>query len=67
MTNMLHNNIIAPENAMQAARILKQYCEQNGCLYCCFYHKEGNANFCALKTVPREYPEQFQEGGKHYA
>lgn len=64
---MLHNNIIAPEKAKRSALILKQYCEQNGCLYCCFYHKEGNANFCALKTVPSEYPEQFTEGGKHYA
>ena len=67
VNSMQYDNIIMPEHARKAARILKQYCEQNGCLYCCFYSKEENANFCALKTVPREYPEQFREGGKHYA
>lgn len=62
---MKYDNLIMPDKARKAAAILKQYCEQNGCMYCIFHQKEGNAHYCTLKTVPREYPER--EGGKHYA
>lgn len=48
---MQYDNLIMPDKARKAARILKQYCEQSGCLYCVFHQNDT----CALKCVPREY------------
>lgn len=48
---MQYDNLIMPDKARKAARILKQYCEQNGCLYCVFHQNDK----CTINCVPREY------------
>lgn len=65
---MRYDNLIMPDKARKAAATLKQYCEQNGCLYCCFHDKD--LGVCNLIHHPRNYPEDVirpSEGGKHYA
>ena len=68
---MQYDNLIMPDKARKAARILRQYCEQNGCMYCCFcIHNDKLPGYCALSEVPRNYPAEVLsagEGGKHYA
>ena len=59
--------LVSIDSAVYAARTLKQYCEQNGCMYCIFHYETAGEHFCKLKSVPREYPESATEGGKHYA
>ncbi len=54
---MRYDNLIMPYRAQAAARILKQYCNQTGCVYCRFRDKEKEV--CALKVAPRMYPEEF--------
>lgn len=66
---MQYDNLIMPDKARKAAATLKQYCEQNGCMYCCFRSKDPD--FCQLQEVPRNYPKEAimpsREGGKEYA
>ena len=66
---MQYDNMIMPDRARKAAKTLKQYCEQTGCMYCCFrIRSDNNAGFCGLYEVPRNYPEfKTEEGGKQYA
>lgn len=63
---MHYDNLIMPDKARKAARILKQYCEQNGCLYCVFHDKEKDS--CALNNVPRNFQVTARTiGGKENA
>ena len=54
-----YDNLIMPDKAKKAARILKQYCNQTGCMYCRFALEtdiEGQkTRFCGLATAPRNY------------
>lgn len=61
------NRLVSIDSAVYAARTLKQYCEQNGCMYCIFHYMEAGEHCCKLKSVPREYPDSATQGGKHYA
>ena len=60
-------SLVSIEAAIKATRTLKQYCEQNGCMYCIFHYETAGEHCCKLKSVPREYPESATEGGRHYA
>lgn len=63
---MQYDNLIMPDKARKAARVLKQYCEQNGCLYCVFHDKQ--ADRCMLHDVPRNYNVPARTiGGKENA
>ena len=65
---MQYDNLVMPDKARTAARILKQYCEQNGCMYCVFRNK--SPEYCQLREVPRNYPKEVilpKEGGLHNA
>lgn len=64
---MQYDNLIMPDRARKAARTLKQYCEQNGCMYCVFRHKEAGAEYCELNRVPRDYdlPARSDGGIEH--
>lgn len=67
---MQYDNMIMPDRARKAAEILKQYCIQSGCVYCCFKERTQNgAELCGLcHRVPRDYPEfKTEKGGMHYA
>ena len=61
------NRPVSIDSVVNAAMTLKQYCEQNGCMYCIFCYVEAGKQCCKLKSVPREYPESATQGGKHYA
>lgn len=66
---MNYDNLVMPDKARRAARILKQYCQQNGCLYCVFHDKE-RAGFdpCMLNCQPRNYKISPRSiGGKENA
>lgn len=63
---MHYDNLIMPDKARKAARVLKQYCEQNGCLYCVFHDKQADS--CTLNNVPRNYQVTARTiGGKENA
>ena len=63
---MHYDNLVMPDKARKAARILKQYCEQNGCLYCVFHDKAADS--CSLNRVPRNYEIQTRKiGGRENA
>lgn len=65
---MRYDNLIMPDKARKAAATLKQYCEQNGCMYCVFRNK--SPEFCQLSDVPRNYPAEAllpNEGGMNHA
>lgn len=66
---MNYDNLIMPDKARRAARILKQYCQQNGCLYCVFHDKEqAQFNPCTLNCPPRNYKINPRSiGGKENA
>ena len=60
---MRYDNLVMPDKAKKAAQTLKQYCEQNGCMYCVFYQNEH----CALNCEPRKYnlPPRSMGGLEH--
>ena len=62
---MQYDKIISNDTARFSAKKLKQYCEQSGCAYCIF--RDHQADACMLAQAPRNYPEEVEKGGKHYA
>lgn len=62
---MQYDRLISNEEARKAAKKLKQFCEQWGCAYCIF--RDHQADACMLAQAPRNYPEEVEKGGKHYA
>ena len=49
------------EKAAEAAKTLKRYCEENGCLYCFFRKPDQKGDECPLRRKPREYEEKEGE------
>ena len=60
----------AEKNAVNAAKLIREYCKATGCLYCIFHktvnvvenHFKMTRTYCELnENYPRNWPEEIKE------
>ena len=59
------------KNAVNAAKLIREYCKTTGCMYCVFHKKVTRYEIltktkypgdrCVLEYLPREWPEEIKE------